>query len=176
MAMFGKALGNGYAITAVIGKREIMEASQKTFISSTFWTERIGPVAALETISVMEKTKSWITISKTGLYIKKKWKKLAKKYGIPIKIQGIDALPNFVFLSDNHNLFKTYLTQEMLKKNILATNAIYISISHTKKVLDKYFVVLENIFIILSNQLYNKNFEKEFLNGPRAITGLRIKK
>ena len=175
MAMFGKALGNGYAITAVIGKKEIMEACQKTFISSTFWTERIGSVAALETLNVMQKTKSWITISKTGLYVKKKWKKLANKYGIPIKIQGIDALPNFVFLSNNHNLFKTYLTQEMLKKNILASNAIYISTSHTKKVLDKYFVVLEDIFNILSKQLYNKNFEKEFLDGPKAITGLRFK-
>ena len=175
MAMFGKALGNGYAITAVIGKKEIMEACQKTFISSTFWTERIGPVAALETLNVMEKTKSWITISKTGLYVKKKWKKLSKKYGVPIKIQGIDALPNFVFLSNNHNLFKTYLTQEMLKKNILATNAIYISTSHTKKVLDKYFVVLEDIFNILSKHLHNENFEKELLNGPKAITGLRTK-
>ena len=47
MAMFGKALGNGYAITATIGRREIMEAAQCTFISSTFWTERIGPTAAL---------------------------------------------------------------------------------------------------------------------------------
>ena len=67
MAMFGKALGNGYAITAVIGKREIMEASQKTFISSTFWTERIGPSAALATLKVMEKTKSWQIITKIGL-------------------------------------------------------------------------------------------------------------
>ena len=101
--------------------------------------------------------------------------KIIKKYGVPIKIQGIDALPNFVFLSNNHNLFKTYLTQEMLKKNILATNAIYISTSHTKKVLDKYFVVLEDIFNILSKHLHNENFEKELLNGPKAITGLRTK-
>ena len=48
MAMFGKALGNGYGITATIGKREVMEAAQTTFISSTFWTERIGPTAALK--------------------------------------------------------------------------------------------------------------------------------
>ena len=67
MAMFGKALGNGYAITAVIGKREVMEAAQTTFISSTFWTERIGPSAALKTLEVMEREKSWKQISNTGL-------------------------------------------------------------------------------------------------------------
>ena len=48
LAMFGKTMGNGYAITAVVGKRSVMEAAQNTFISSTFWTERIGPTAALK--------------------------------------------------------------------------------------------------------------------------------
>ena len=61
MAMFGKTLGNGYAITAAIGRREIMEAAQTTFISSTFWTERIGPTAALKTLEVMERVQSWET-------------------------------------------------------------------------------------------------------------------
>ena len=64
MAMYGKALGNGYAITATIGKKEIMEAAQNTFISSTFWTERIGPTAAIKTLEVMKKIESWKQISK----------------------------------------------------------------------------------------------------------------
>ena len=59
MAMFGKALGSGYAITATIGRRSVMEAAQNTFISSTFWTERIGPTAALKTLDVMERERSW---------------------------------------------------------------------------------------------------------------------
>ena len=59
IAMFGKAMGNGYAITSVIGRRKIMDAAQSTFISSTFWTERIGPSAALKTLEVMEREKSW---------------------------------------------------------------------------------------------------------------------
>ena len=50
MAMFGKALGNGYAITSVIREEDIMDAAQKTFISSTFWTKRIGPTAALKSL------------------------------------------------------------------------------------------------------------------------------
>ena len=54
MAMFGKALGNGYAITAVVGKMEVMEAAQSSF-KTHFWTERIGPSAALKTLEVMEK-------------------------------------------------------------------------------------------------------------------------
>ena len=52
--MFGKALGNGYAVTAVLGK-EVMQAAEKSFISSTFWTERIGSTAGVATLKVMEK-------------------------------------------------------------------------------------------------------------------------
>ena len=80
MAMFGKALGNGYAITATIGRREVMEAAQSTFISSTFWTERIGPAAALKTIEVMERVKSWETITGTGENVRAGWQALADKY------------------------------------------------------------------------------------------------
>ena len=61
MAVFGKAIGNGYAITSIVGRREVMDYAQSSFISSTFWTERIGPTAALKTLEIMEKTKSWIS-------------------------------------------------------------------------------------------------------------------
>ena len=86
MAMFGKALGNGYAITAIIGRREVMEAAQSTFISSTFWTERIGPTAALKTLEVMERIKSWDTITQIGLQIRQRWQQLADKHGIKINL------------------------------------------------------------------------------------------
>ena len=58
IAMYGKALGNGYGITAIVGKEDVMQAAQNSFISSTFWTERIGPSAALKTLEVMEREKS----------------------------------------------------------------------------------------------------------------------
>ena len=82
MAMFGKALGNGYAITAVIGKDQIMDAAQKTFISSTFWTERIGPTAALKTLEIMEREKSWDIVTRKGKNLKNLWQKYADMYGL----------------------------------------------------------------------------------------------
>ena len=54
MIVYGKTLGNGYAINAVLGKRQVMEAAQSTFISSTFWTEAIGTAAALATLKEMK--------------------------------------------------------------------------------------------------------------------------
>ena len=79
IAIFGKALGNGYAINAIVGKKEFMSHAQSTFISSTFWTERIGPTAALKTLDVMEKSKSWDFITRQGAKVKKRWINEAKK-------------------------------------------------------------------------------------------------
>ena len=97
MAMFGKALGNGYAITAVIGKRSIMESASTNFISSTMWTERIGTSAAIECLNVMENMKSWQKISQTGIWLKEQWKKLAKLHKLKIEIQGIRCNSKFYF-------------------------------------------------------------------------------
>jgi glutamate-1-semialdehyde aminotransferase len=146
ISIFGKALGNGYAICAVVGKREVMEHAKESFISSTFWSERIGPTAALQTLSEMNKIKSWKIISQIGKKIKKNWLKISKENKVPIDILGIDALPKFSIVSKNNLAYKTLITQEMLKKGFLASNAIYVSTAHKEKYLSHYFDILNDIF------------------------------
>ena len=149
MAIFAKALGNGYAISACIGKQEVMQSAQKTFISSTFWTERIGPTAALKTLEVMEREKSWDIVTNIGIGIADKWKHLANKYGLDIEINGLPALSGFAFKSNDALLYKTLITQEMLKKGYLAANSVYSCIEHTPNVIDGYFSNLDTIFSII---------------------------
>jgi glutamate-1-semialdehyde 2,1-aminomutase len=146
LAIFGKALGNGYAITACIGRRTVMQAAQKTFISSTFWTERIGPSAALKTLEVMERENSWDTITKTGKEIRNRWKLLAQKYDLDITLWGIPALSGFSFQSQNAQAYKTLITQEMLKNGFIAGNSIYVCIEHDREIVDSYFNKLEPVF------------------------------
>lgn len=146
MAMFGKALGNGYGITATIGRREVMEAAQSTFISSTFWTERIGPTAALKTLEVMERIKSWETITETGLSIRRGWQELADKYSLEIEHWGLPALTGFTIKSPSALAYKTLITQEMLAKGYLAGNSVYVCIDHTPEIVAGFFSALEPIF------------------------------
>jgi len=146
MAMFGKALGNGYAITATIGRREIMEAAQTTFISSTFWTERIGPTAALKTLEVMEQLNSWETITSTGLKIRAGWQELADRHGLRVSHWGLPALTGFTFNSSNALAYKTLITQEMLAKGYLAGNSVYICMDHAPDVIEGFFHALNPIF------------------------------
>ena len=146
MAMFGKALGNGYAITATIGRREVMEAAQSTFISSTFWTERIGPVAALKTLEVMERVKSWETITQMGLNIRRRWQELADKHDLAIDHWGLAALTGYTFRSPNALAYKTLITQEMLAKGYLAGDSVYVCVEHSDEVIDGYFAALDPVF------------------------------
>ena len=95
LVMFGKAIGNGYAITALLGKKKIMQCANHTFASSTFWSEKVGYVAAISTIKKMKKIKSWKNIKKKGIYIKKNLNFLAKKFGLKIRFSGLDTLINF---------------------------------------------------------------------------------
>ncbi len=165
MAIFGKALGSGYAINAIIGKKKIMKKAENTFISSTFWGERIGYTAAIASIKEFERLKIFKKIEKNGKFIKSIWLNLSKKYNIPIKVMGTDAIPSFQF-SKNHIKRKTFLTQEMLKNKILATNMIYINIFHTKKNIQKYIKILEKVFKDISQKNIKKILKSRICFKP----------
>ena len=149
ICMFGKALGNGYAITSVIGKKKFMQAAQKTFISSTFWTERIGPTAALKTLEVMKKLKSWEYVSALGDKVRSVWRALATENDLSITIGGIKPIPQFIINSKDFLKYKTFITQEMLKEGYLSSNIVFISMAHNEKIFEKYNEKLKNIFKII---------------------------
>jgi glutamate-1-semialdehyde 2,1-aminomutase len=149
MVIFAKALGNGYAISACVGREKFMQATQNTFISSTFWTERIGPSAALKTLEVMKREVSWEKITKTGIEITDRWKKLADKHDLKIKTWGMPALCGFTLDYQKQLSYKTFISQEMLKNGFLASNSVYVCIDHTTELVDKYFQTLDPIFSVI---------------------------
>ena len=165
MAMFGKALGNGYAITGTIGRREVMEAAQTTFISSTFWTERIGPTAGLKTLEVMERVRSWDQITQTGKDIASGWQSLADKHQIPMRVFGMPALIKFAFESPNELAYKTLVTQEMLGKGYLAGNSVYVCTEHTPDIVKGYFEALDSVFALVKECEQGRDVMK-LLKGP----------
>ena len=172
MAMFGKALGNGYAVTAVIGRKEMMKAAESTFISSTFWTERIGSAAGIATLKVMEREKSWESITETGEMITKQWKELAKEFDLSITTTGLAALTGFSFKSSNSLAYKTFITQEMLKAGYLAATAFYTSTSHTREIVSGYFAALKPIFAIIKECEEGRDI-MSLLEGPIAHNGFK---
>ena len=173
VAMYGKTIGNGYAITAVVGKRSVMEAAQTSFISSTFWTERIGSTAALATLKVMEEVKSWEVITAIGKKVQEGWRSLAGANGIEIELAGIPALSTYSFKSENGLAYKTLITQEMLKKNILASTNFYASIAHEDIYLEKYFSELDKVYGLIRKCEQQELNINELLEGPICHTGFK---
>ncbi len=173
LVMFGKTLGNGYALTAVVGKKSVMEAAQTTFISSTFWTERIGPTAALATLEVMQRVKSWETITAIGKKIQQGWKSLANSHGLDITVLGIPAMTAYGFNYDNALIYKTLITQEMLKKGFLASTNFYACIEHTDAYLDSYFDALDSIYTTIAKCEAGELDANTILEGPVCHSGFK---
>ncbi|WP_291420059.1 aminotransferase class III-fold pyridoxal phosphate-dependent enzyme [Devosia sp.] len=172
MAVFGKALGNGYAVTAVIGRREVMEAAQNSFISSTFWTERIGSAAALATLDVMAQTQSWEVISAIGRDITRRWQELAAKHELGIATSGLPALTGFGFKGPNAAAYKTLISQEMLDKGYLAATSVYTSLAHTPEIIDGYFDALDPVFALIAECEAGRDVGS-LLRGPVCHAGFK---
>ena len=150
MAVFGKTLGNGYAISAVVGTESVMQAAQGSFISSTFWTERIGPAAALASLESMRQEDAPARIDNIGLDVRRRWKELGDAVGLTIETQGVPALGGFAIPGLDPVAVKTFITQEMLVQGHLAGTSLYASIAHDDDILDEFFCRLHPVFETLS--------------------------
>ncbi|MCD4679456.1 MAG: aminotransferase class III-fold pyridoxal phosphate-dependent enzyme [Bacteroidales bacterium] len=170
IVVIGKALGNGHPITAILGKRDVMEAAQGSFISSTYWTERVGFVAALETINQFEKHNVIEYLKMIGAYLDNGLTKIFQNLNLSIRNIGMITVPIIAIEESDPLIFKTIFTQEMLKNGILASNVIYLSYAHTKQIIDKYLLetqrVLENIKLA-----QNQGTLETLLEGPICHSG-----
>ena len=146
IALYGKAMGNGYAISAVVGEREIMKSALNTFISSMFWSERIGYAAGLATIRKMERVGAQDRICRTGRLVKSHWLNAARNAGLGIEISGLDPLATFNFADDPDRIKITTFTQEMMKRGFLAGNQFYASIAHDPASVAVYYDAVYEVF------------------------------
>lgn len=171
LAVFGKALGNGYAITGVLGCDAVMEAAQTSFISSTFWTERLGPAAALATLDEMERRRSWDAIAQTGREVKAAWSAMAAAHGLEITIGGLAALATFSLGPASQAApIKTFIVQEMLRRGHLAGPALYVCTEHPPLV-EAYLAALDEVFGLIAACLLRGDPVESLLEGPVASTG-----
>lgn len=163
IAVFGKAISNGHPMAAVIGSKKLMESSQDTFISSTYWTDRIGPVAALATINKYVSKNVHMHLNELGAYVKGKWTELAAKSGLKVNVGGIDPLGYFQFDYDEANEMRTLFTQEMLRRGYLATGGLYLTYAHNRKNIDCYLEKVQVVFDLISRMYREGNLSKALL-------------
>lgn len=172
MVVFGKAVSNGFPMGIVLGKKEIMEKAQETFISSTYWTEGIGFTAALATINKFVEINAAQNIKEKGEYFQLELKKIIEKHNMNITVGGLPCISTFTFNYEEPLAVKTLFIQEMLKKGYLSTVALYMTYAHTKSQLDDYLKEIENFIKKYKSDIESNNIE-QYLEGPICHAGFK---
>ena len=172
IAVFAKGISNGFPMAVIIGRREIMESAQKTFISSTYWTEKIGPVAALTTIEKHKKYNVADHLISIGKFVQEGWRNLGEKYELNINISGIPPLSHWQIDIKDSQLLHTIITKQMLGKGFLVSKAFYSTYAHTRKHVDIYLSVLDEIIGKLILPIKDETL-RTIYQGPLAHTGFK---
>jgi glutamate-1-semialdehyde 2,1-aminomutase len=168
IAVFSKALGNGYPIGAIIGNSKVMDTAQNTFISSTNWTERVGFTAAIACLKKHKKMDVPGHLENIGRTVQEGWKTASSKTGLNISVGGIFPLGHFAFEYDNALAIKALFVQKMLQSGFLASNLFYAMFSHTEKHVEKYLVAVENSFHFIQDAQESGRVDQELIGLPAS--------
>lgn len=172
MAVFAKGLTNGYPLSAVIGRKDVMEASQGTFISSTFYTERVAFAATLKNIELYQKYKVWEKQDEYGVMVLEGWEEKAKKNGLNVKVEGIHPLVHFSILGKENTLvYKTFFVQEMLKRGYIASNAFYTSYAHSQELIKEYLENVDDVYRMIAEINRKDETVESYLEGSVCHSG-----
>ena len=170
IAVFAKAISNGYPMAAVIGTAPVMQASQCTFISSTYWTERIGPAAALATIRKHQRYRVGEHLIAIGRLVQAGWKAAAESANLSVAVGGIPPLSHFAIAGPEGQAAHTLFTQWMLERGFLAGKAFYATFAHTEEQVNQYLAAAREIFTIIGQELARGTVASR-LQGPVAHSG-----
>lgn len=172
IATFAKALGNGHPIGAIIGTRAAMDGAHESFISSTYWTECVGPAAALAVLEKMEKTRVWEHVAKIGEIVQNDWREAAARHGVKIHCHGLPCLAHFGFEEYALEL-KTLYTVLMLKEGFLGNVGIYPTLAHNEDILALYREAMDKVFYQIGNIIRKGGKEAvlEAIGGDVCLSG-----
>ncbi len=172
-AVFAKALGNGHPVAAILGTKKAMAGAYDSFISSTYWTERVGPAAALAVLKKMERIDVSAHVEKMGLLAEQIWRDKGKKHHLPLKTDnGFACFANFVFVHEQAEALKTLFTTLMLEKGFLAGIVFYPTAVHNGIILEKYADAVDSVFARIAEYMANGDIAAK-LSGSVAHSGFK---
>jgi glutamate-1-semialdehyde 2,1-aminomutase len=170
IAVYAKALGNGHPIGAIVGRGDVMQAAQESFISSTYWTEGVGFTAALAALEVMEQQDVPAHVKRIGEKVRLGLSGLAENLKLPLKVSGHPALSHFSFEHPDSASLITLWTLRMLDHGFLAGAQFYPSLAHRDEHVDRFLSAAEKVFEELSDTLA-KGDAKARLGGTIKQSG-----
>jgi glutamate-1-semialdehyde 2,1-aminomutase len=171
VAVFAKGISNGYPMAAILGRRAVMEAAQDTFVSSTYWTESIGPVAALATLAKHRGADVPRHLIEVGERLRAGWARAAGEAGLDVRFDGIPPLAGFSIQHPRALALTTLFTQEMLRRGFLASTHVYAMLAHDEQAVDRYLGAVDEVFRIVAAA--REAAPASYLDGPIKHPGFQ---
>jgi len=146
MAVMAKTLSNGFAMGAVIGTADVMQAAQSSFISSAYWTEGVGPAAALATVRKLQTLDVPAHAARIGEQVREGWRRLAAKHALPLTVGGRPEMATFAIDHPEAAALCTLLTARMLRRGFLACSYFNPTWAHQSRHVDAYLIAADETF------------------------------
>ncbi|WP_236973688.1 aminotransferase class III-fold pyridoxal phosphate-dependent enzyme [Membranihabitans maritimus] len=173
IVVYAKAMSNGYPFGAIVGKKEVMEGSENSFISSSYWTDGVGTSAALAVLNKIQELNIQATLWKKGEAFQKQLKELAQKYPeCEIKIGGMPVSPTMTFLSGEHSqIMKVLFIRKMLKQGFLVSSLFYLMHAHQEEHIRKLLISMDAVLCELNDMVINGEIENEVFQNKNNKKG-----
>jgi len=135
IAVYAKAMSNGFPCAAVVGRSEVMDAANASFISSSYWTDGVGPAAALASIRKMRDMQVQQLVWHVGESVQARLKALGAKHpSTHFTLRGMPCSQALSFdLGENATAAKTLMIRRMLQHGFLMSSAMYLMLAHTEE-------------------------------------------
>ena len=158
LACFGKAMANGYPISAIVGQRDIMELFDEIFFSFTFGGETLSLAAAGATITEMRKQKVIEHLWEQGLKLKDGYNVLARELGVDRYTECMGLAPRTAVTFKDETgeeclVLKSLFQQECLKRGVLFAGGQNICFSHSDADIDQTLRVYRAAMEILAKAI-----------------------
>lgn len=165
IAVMAKAISNGFAMGAVFGTSDAMSAAQESFISSAYWTEGVGPAAAVAAVSKMMRINVPAHLAKIGGAVQAGWRELGAKHGVPLIVGGRPEMASLGFQHEDAAALTTLLTARMLKHGYLACGYFNPMLAHEPRHVEGYLAALDEVMAELAAAIAKGDI-RERIGGP----------
>ncbi|MBM3497500.1 MAG: aminotransferase class III-fold pyridoxal phosphate-dependent enzyme [Armatimonadetes bacterium] len=175
LATYAKTLSNGFALGAVVGRREVMECAADSFISSVYWAEATGLAAGLASVRAMREVDAAGQVRRRGEAFMAALRQIIADSTVPAECFGLPPFPFVLFrhATPETNLeLSTLYMQEMAQRGIFAIGVNYFCVDHTDADLDQVLTAARETFGVLAQALDSGDV-KSFLECPVKQSGFR---
>ena len=152
VVVYAKAMGNGFPFGVVMGRDQVMKAAEASFISSTYWTDGVGPAAALAVLEKAQRLGVQKIVWERGMALQSSLKEIAARHpACRLTIGGMPPTPTLTFdLASESRLAQRIYVRKMRERGFLVSSVLYLMLAHEPEYIERFLEALELVLVELA--------------------------